>query len=285
MLKKAKTAPKRRRFSRHLPKQKVHSVSVHNLVDPRLLRVYGGQAQQHWTSPDGSHLAVVIGVAHWIEQPLDGKWRGWTVASRVLRDPSGRPVVAELRIFPTDKPEGHWPGEWRASADCDKAAAPERGIPKSLLRAGVPLGHHQQVANALGELPSKVRPAGYVLAAGSGGIRVSGSPVTFTYRRKRGRPARWTRQDYARFALAYDDAARQGQSPLEAVARAAGTNDTNAHNLVAKARQLGFLHRVLPGYRPDPLSPERRQEVEALAGGQTSSLQKERAHDSKTRKR
>jgi len=64
----------------------------------------------------------------WVEQRLG---EGWIAAFRILTE-SGRPIVAEVRVFP-DEPR-HGAGQWSAEKKGVTAKAPQGGVPANVLR-------------------------------------------------------------------------------------------------------------------------------------------------------
>src|SRR5262245_12111115 len=66
----------------------------------------------------------------WVETPVDATW---IVAYRLVSQ-SGAPVVAEMRIFPTETAKGRPAGSWSADVLGVHACAPPGGIPAELLR-------------------------------------------------------------------------------------------------------------------------------------------------------
>jgi hypothetical protein len=82
----------------------------------------------------GARLPRVRRADAWVEQTIEG---GWMVAYRLVVK-SGRPVLAEVRLFPNDPGEPSGSGRWSE----DPSAVPPEGIPGRALRAiklGVPL--------------------------------------------------------------------------------------------------------------------------------------------------
>lgn len=196
----------------------------------------------------------------WIEQPLPAPWEKWIVASRVLPDDRGVPVIAEVRIFPHEKhrrPDR--PGQWAIDTR-DLAAArealPRGGMPATALRRGVPLSAHATLAGrfllSLAQLGRATDEKGTQLFPGqrraadqlaSEGFDLR-TPQPAAPRSNRGRPLRWTAADLARVALMFDDAIRAGQSPTPAIAAALRESTAVARNLIKKARALGKLRKA-----------------------------------------
>ena len=225
------------------------------------------------------------------------------MASRIVADERGQPVIAELRVFPHE-PERppHYPGMWGAEVlgrDV-RHAVPWGGLPATLLRRGITLTVHRQsrcrrpeLATVLERLPTvpghPVDPANGVLAdIRDGGLtaKARGRLVVDASGKRRGRPEKRTPRDYARIALVYDDALRAGQSPIAAIVASERVTTAIARNIVARARKLGKMPEAAGQGKPLPrLSAELRSQLarEAAADTLTDTLRNGRRQ--KTRKR
>src|SRR5687768_151187 len=106
-------------------------------IDPDYAAFRDLAADTEWQSRNGRRLSTVQPRDLWIEEPLSD-YQGWTIASRVIADDRGVPVIAELRIFPMPSAEENgWRalGEWKAEVLGSKAApAPRGGVTSTMLR-------------------------------------------------------------------------------------------------------------------------------------------------------
>ena len=223
----------------------------------------------------------------WIEQALAGTSAGWILASRVIVDDRGLPVIAEIRVFP-DEPK-RWvsdpligrvpldPGEWSAKAlgwDA-RRSVPRGGLPATLIRRGLPLAEHVDHARRTFTLVAESRTrqgTTSTLDDTFAALEAAGYPllpvpaVATGTKTRRGRPPLWSAGDCARVALVYDTALTAKTSPIKAVAAAEGITDANAKNLVAKARKLGQLPVVgRSGRKPHGLIPRERETLRRQA--------------------
>src|SRR3954464_4063062 len=61
---------------------------------------------REWFSKDGTESILTTDVQdYWIEEALPGHAE-WVIASRIIGDARGVPVIAEIRIFPNDDRKG-----------------------------------------------------------------------------------------------------------------------------------------------------------------------------------
>src|SRR5262245_30102594 len=53
-----------------------------------------------WRSEGNQSIRTLTTADVWVESELDDAWGNWTMASRIVADSRGVPVVAEIRVFP-----------------------------------------------------------------------------------------------------------------------------------------------------------------------------------------
>lgn len=205
----------------------------------------------------------------WLETPLEGHPR-WVLASRIIGDDRGAPVVAEIRVFPKPTVQDRWraPGEWSAEILGFRAhPIPIGGISPTLIRKAVARGarQHRTIARGtrfLRALDAARHPATPHLFGltpqdiDAAGIKQLAIPQVIPRDEhgdpKRGRPVKWTAADFASIALTWDNAVRARTSPIKEVMRVHHVKMTQARNLVAGARARGFMHRASrQGARPE----------------------------------
>jgi len=75
----------------------------------------------------GATLPRVRRAETWVEEQLEG---GWIAAYRLMAK-AGRPLVAEVRLFPDDPPKSRGTGRWSE----EPSAIPSEGVPGRALRA------------------------------------------------------------------------------------------------------------------------------------------------------
>jgi hypothetical protein len=220
------------------------------------------------------HYARALGLAYtpvpapWLQgvgRLVDGQWRGitpalwpvsatdacvevpindrWT-AAYFLVEQDGRPVIGELRIFPTEVPaeplRGRPPGTWSGHALGMKAPVPRGGLSARLLR-GVKVGYY-----------FKAELRGRRAAALPSGLRVfhrprhpTASPRSEASRR--GRPPR-PDEELIPIAAAYADAVRRGEDhPRAALVKQLKLSGATIRDRIHRARQRGLLTDARPG--------------------------------------
>jgi hypothetical protein len=238
-----------------------------------------------WRDSEHKTLQTVVAKDVWIEQALQGKWSGWVLASRVMADPRGQPVIAEVRVFPYEENRHGDHGEWSAQhlGAAAHRSVPIGGLPATLLRRGLPIGQHIDDArltlghiailrglSAEEELGSLSRSVSSELAASGYDLDSAAKRVMPSGQRRRGAPEKRTAEDYARIALIYDDAVRAKRSPIAAIQSAERVSPAVARNLVKKARGPRF--RFLPpavkqGAKLPMMPPPLRKRIEKIAAG------------------
>ncbi len=202
----------------------------------------------------------------WIEERLREPWDGWIVASKVVPDSRGLPVLNEVRVYAAD------------------SIAPGAGVPWALIRRGVALSEHARFAANMIAGALHVRGAmtdlvsrRLTLALAAAGFSTGAVPLPEAMvelpgamqpgdRHRRGRPSVWTSADYARVALLYDDAIAARRSPQQEVARATGRPLTVARNLIAKARKLELIPKA---------AKQGRWSLQRLSSGQRAALSRQ----------
>ncbi len=240
---------------------------------------------------DRQHLRTVTAVTvdeWWIESALPGH-ADWVVASRVIGDDRGVPVVAELRVFPkcgvVDRHRA--PGTWEAEylgARVGQGRIPRGGISATMVRkaAASSVRHHARSAVALrasammfGPKETETVHGRYIResldAAGITAMDLAAEARRLQRRQPgtsqgRGRPPKWSAAHYAKIALTYDDAVRENRAPIQAVRKVHRLTHAQARNLVARARTHGFIHQAPnQGRAAEPLPDEQRQQLHRIA--------------------
>jgi hypothetical protein len=210
----------------------------------------------------------------WTEEFLSEPWSGWVVASRVVADERGLPVLGEVRIFPAEPTHHSEPGEWSGSA------VPRAGLPWTLPRRGVALSEHARFASNMisgalwtrGKRTDRISlylvgaltAAGFNVGAVKAPAALRDAPSS-----NRGRPKVWSDADCARVALIYDAAIEANRSPQRDVAAAVGKPITVARNLIARARRLGKIPKA---------AKQGRRAIERLSAAQRDALRREAKH-------
>jgi hypothetical protein len=239
-----------------------------------------------WRSDGDKRLQTVVVKDVWIEQALPGKWSGWVLASRVMADRRGQPVIAEVRVFPYEENRYGDSGEWSAQhlGASARDSVPVGGLPATLVRRGLPIGEHiddaRLTVGVIGLLRGTSEPGSEFLDHVNPTLRAelaaSGYNLDSAARKLRqapgklGAPEKRTRQDYARIALIYDDAVKAKESPIEAIQTAEGVTKAIARNLVKKARDRRFQFvppAVKQGAKLPIMQPSLRKRVEKIAAG------------------
>lgn len=181
----------------------------------------------------------------WVEQALDG---GWMAAYRIMVK-GGRPLVAEVRLFPHDRAETRGPGKWSE----DAPDVPAEGVPGAALRAlrlQVPLERFPKFLRGVEHDPKFATQL-----LGGHGIPV-GSKVA------RRRPGRGGRPDsfYLAWAVAYVERLAAGslrpvkdlaENPPTAikgyVSDGSVTSEATVRDIIHRARERDLLTRSPKG--------------------------------------
>lgn len=172
----------------------------------------------------------------WAEELIDAQWR----AAYRLSIHRGAIVVAEVRLFPAEA-HAHRPrGSWSADALGPSASVPRGGVSATLLRKVRPLRSLRQAATLARQLEQWQREV-------FGGAGVRSSPLMNLPPASRPlgqRPPRVPDRDLRRVATAYRRAFRRDPRRVnELAAVALKLKVVRVRDLVALARQRGFLHR------------------------------------------
>jgi transposase-like protein len=192
-------------------------------VAPEQIREIGPQ--------QASSLVGVLADSLWIEMPLGA---AWTVAYRLVPQ-QGQPVVAELRVFPTE-PDRRAAGEWTGCYTGVRATVPAGGLTAPMLRR---IRLHRNLVAGKHAIAWVARHTA-VPVLGRFGLA---QPKVRGERRQphRGRPG-WSRAEYARIAAAYVSAIEHGSTrPVADVARRRRLEPSQARDAVRRARELGLL--------------------------------------------
>jgi len=236
---------------------------------------------EHVLKGNEPRVALVRADDLWVEEHL-AEAPNWVLASRVIGDDRGVPVISEIRIFPAPSEDDQYraPGEWAAQIIGSRARPiPRGGISASTLRkaAAVAIKRHAKTAavlrwtRTLGKLPHRDGAFGIIAKTiASAGISAKNPFDSVRQQKKgssdgplrRGRPVKWSPADYARIALTYDDAVRAGASPIQAVMKVHRLGHAQARNLIARARSSGHKFiREAPkqGQAAEPLSDTERE--------------------------
>ena len=219
-------------------------------AEPDLWDVTLARGQSRWTGK------LVRSKNIWTTSQLD---ENWLAAYRLVKDPSGRPVIGEVRVFPTEpwtlddlnegrvKPQEFKPaflqGEWLAAFLGYRAPAPRGGLGASVLRKIT-------TREILRSLEETIRSSAEAPAP-SGGFasewlkeKWSTSSPRRPVRTKGTRPGRPGYPDlqYAKLADLYVALLRSGnRKPVLTIARRLRLRPTTVRSRLHEARQRGFL--------------------------------------------
>ena len=233
--------------------------------DPRTIRLTKEQGHA-LKRPEGSEIEV----HHlWFILPLKG---GWRVAYRLFPR-EGRPVVAELRVYPYagDLP-GLKPGDWAVELLGFEAEVPGDGITASLLNEQVVLGQHvfeifpralRRTRDGVGSTPVRDRDGNVITLYDAllGGFGFDPGVKT----RRRG-PKGWSDLEYATLAQEYLDRLRASRSPVKDLAEARGMSEVGARAAVHRARNRGLLSRQKQGRAGGELTPRAKALLRQASG-------------------
>lgn len=182
---------------------------------------------------------------------------GWRAAYRVVAR-EGRPVVAELRLFPLDDAPGLEAAQWSTELCGDRAVVPGDGLTSRVLKETAVPGRH-----VFELLPQAVKEA---LASGVQFDQVNVSALLGALgfndatkaEPRRGRPPALLR--YARLCADYVAACKAGsRSPVEAVARLHRIKLETARQMLHRSRaKYGLLTRQTAGLPGGELTPRCR---------------------------
>jgi hypothetical protein len=209
---------------------------------PDALRA-GVQADKLLRVPSSQEPVWVQVENAWICAPLDA----WTVAYRLVPQ-AGVPVVAEVRIYPTESPR-EWigpdivrlpshlrlkyprapPGEWSGTLLGIRAEVPRGGLTARTLRK-VRLGADVFAAKGLADWWKRLAPWGFSRDPGKRRDK----------QRRRGRPGQPLRF-YAEVAREYVRAMQRREPPLRAISTLRGWKLSHTRDRVRRARVLGLL--------------------------------------------
>ena len=198
---------------------------------------------------------VVVNTS-WITTPIDDRW---TVAYRLVPQ-DGQPVVAEVRVYPTEP--NQQAREWSGVLRGTDAKVPRGGLTARRFRTITLGGHLAQGTEAMGWAAREIerqrialRRAGKEVAPGvfepDGVLGSFGfqrpSRETPTRRRGPGRPGR-SPKECVRIASLYAAAcARSSRRPVVDVAKRLNRDTFQVRDILQRARALNLLTRPLKG--------------------------------------
>jgi hypothetical protein len=207
---------------------------------PLGIKLDDGSEATLWLVPERNVTQVREATA-WLELPLGMTKRGgeWIAAFRLVPDPGGMPVVAEVRVFPDHKRRS--PGEW-APEDLSNVAAPATSslVPAAGMPAKLLDRIRWSAVQAAAVRIIRDQDEAWRKAAGFASPALEAQGFKPTDGPRRGRP-----RDYvtlARTAVDYEDAIRSGtRSVVEAVAERMGCGYETANRRIREARKVGLL--------------------------------------------
>lgn len=183
---------------------------------------------------------------------------GWTVAYRLIPI-TGRPVVVEVRLFPTETKRLHGvtAGEWSAEVLGSEARVPEGGVPWEAVRALAPSKH---VSDTWEPIVRRMRQA-----FGDELFTDQGFEEGFE-RAPRRRPGRagWPDAYYAEWSDRYVGIAKASRRPIlelwrEEQSTGRPTSYEFVRDTIDECRRRGLLTRPGSGRSGGDLTPKCRQ--------------------------
>jgi hypothetical protein len=177
----------------------------------------------------------------WLEQMMAG---GWVAAYRLVpRD--GRPLVAEVRVFPRDKTSPCQPGEWAAESQGFTAPVPPGGLTARMLKS-IKLGTY--LDDAMRIIRRMERKWGREAVHGDMRLltRHGFTPATGQATSRSGRPPAHDDCFYAKLAQDYVRIIEHGnaRSPVKELARERSFSPEHMGQLLHKAREHGMLTAI-----------------------------------------
>jgi hypothetical protein len=200
----------------------------------------------------------------WVEEPIAG---GWIGAYRLMVK-AGRPLVAEVRLFPEDRPESRGGGQWSEEV----SAVPSEGVPGRAL-------HALRLKTPLERFPRFLRSIKRDPAFAKQLLRGHGIPLRSEMRRRR--PGRRGRTDsyYLPWAVAYVERLAVGsrrpvkdltESPPRAirgyVSDGGVTSEATVRDYIHQARKRGLLSSSPSGRPGGELTPKAEQMLKRAVG-------------------
>lgn len=204
----------------------------------------------------GKQLPRVRRAETWVEQRVEGAW----IAAYRLMVKAGRPLVAEVRLFP-DTSRSRGAGRWNKEA----SSVPSEGVPGRAigrLRLAVPLHHFRAFSRKILRDPTLAEQL----------LRSHGIPFATEIARRR--PGRAGRPDsfYLGWAVAYVDRLAAGSlSPIRDLAAdppeeitgyvsdGRTVSEATVRDLIHQARTRGLLTRSPIGRAGGELTPKAEQ--------------------------
>jgi hypothetical protein len=194
---------------------------------------------------------------YWLERPLGDDW----IAAYRYTIQEGRPVVSELRVFPSpvgDEGRFGGPGHWKAELLGVLAPAPAGGLTARHVHNYLRMGRHAKLtrdilARLRREAPQLFAPgqdmAPFTAASGAR------APVTASGRGRKGHGVAF----FARIAKEYVDVIQRGdRRPATTIASRRGLSPARVRDLIHRARQRGLLTPAHHGRRGGLLTPAAR---------------------------
>ncbi len=177
----------------------------------------------------------------WFEQAMPG---GWVAASRLVpRD--GRPIVAELRVFPRQESSTCQPGEWAAESQGFTAPVPTGGLTARMLKT-IRLGTYLDDATRI--IRGMERKWGRKAVHGDMRLltRHGFIPASRQATSRSGRPPSHDDVFYAKLAQDYVRIIDQGnaRSPVKQLARKRSFSPEHTSQLLHRARERGMLSAI-----------------------------------------
>ena len=210
----------------------------------------------------------------WVETPIDDDW---TAAFRLFPDAAGRPVVGELRIFPSaGRPDGPKAGTWAAEAKGIHARdrVPAGGLTSRKMRETPFEACHGQLTAIVATLEKKL--GARMWGPGSPWSQAGLQPTTSPGRR-RGRPGH-SDEYLARVASVYVKHASKREA-MRCTGDELDKGTEQARELVKLARRRGLLTPGIRGRAGGQLTQHARQllGLPGPASADTKTSKKERS--------
>lgn len=185
-----------------------------------------------------SEFGLIPDTSVWLESHLPPSWR---VAMR-LASQDGRPVVAEVRVFPNEhgqpikEPHASAPGEWSGTYGARRSRLPSGGLTAGLLNS-ISLRIFRRDLHTIAT-KKDVTAVLQQLARADPSFPLDGAPSPTVRRRSR---AGLSDRAVLRVARVYERASLAERPVTEAVAQALTLSRSKARDAISRARYLGFL--------------------------------------------
>lgn len=239
-----------------IPKAAVKPIARHRAISAGLAARYGLTAQR----PFPNEVAGVVPLEDvWVESTIESE-PDWIAACRIsIQD--GRPVIAELRVFPAeaDRPE---PGQWSAEYLGREASVPVGGLTTRAVRA-VRLGYDVRAVDALVARAREVLPAALSAAGLYGAFGLGDATGTPSIGPRSSTPGARGRppvpvEAYAQLAASYAALVSAGaKNPVQVLAKRLRLSAAQVRSRLNKARhRFGFLEPGVRGNAGGQLRPQ-----------------------------